>query len=275
MLVVGGRVTVSRYPTLEEIRQAHAWKREYERYLPVSRYIFRPAGFVAAWVCIRMGLTSETVSWLSGFVALGGFLCLLGPWEQLLPFGIGLLLLFNLFDCIDGSIARAMKTENLYGRFLDALMAWVDIGFLPVIGIMLYHHPQLAYWPDPFGKGAIVWLAAGGLGSFFYVYAAFVEHIFDTLLREDWNKLSGKSEPEAHENNVPTANGFLTKILRIALHNLRVRETQYLLLVITYLLESVDLLLGIFLLFNTLHVLSLIVIYRIRGRAVYDSKKHS
>lgn len=262
-------------PTLEQIRHAHSWKREYERYLPVSRFIFRPLGFVATWLCIRLGLTSETVSWLSGLVALGGFLCLLSTSVELLPFGIGLLLLFNLFDCIDGSIARVMKTENSYGRFLDALMAWVDIGFLAVIGIMLYHHPQLAYWPNPFGKGAVVWLAAGALASFFYTYAGYVEHIFDTLLREDWNKLSGKPEPEAHENNVLTANGFLAKILRIALHNLRVRETQYLLLIIVYLLESVDLLLGIFLLFNMLHVLSLIVIYRIRGRTVYASKKHS
>ena len=264
-----------KYPSIREIREAHTWKREYERFLPVSRYIFRPAGFVATWVCIRMGLTSETVSWLSGLVALGGFLCLLSTSAELLTVGIVLLLLFNLFDCIDGSIARVMKTANSYGRFLDALMAWVDIGFLGVIGIMLSHHPQLAYWPNPFGKGAVVWLAAGALASFFYTYAAYVEHIFDTLLREEWNKLSGKPEPKAHENNVLTANGFLAKILRIALHNLRVRETQYLLLIIAYLLESVDLLLGVFLLFNMLHVLSLIVIYRIRGRAVYVSKKHS
>lgn len=262
-------------PTLNQIRDAHHWKREYEKYLPVSRFLFRPAGFVATWVCIRLGLKSETVSWLSGLVALGGFLCLLSASVELLPFGIGLLLLFNLFDCVDGSIARVMKTENSYGRFLDALMAWVDIGFLAFIGIMLYHHPHLAYWPNPFGKGTVVWLSAGALASFLYIYAAYVEHIFDTLLREGWNKLSGKPVPEAHENNVLAANGFLAKILRIALHNLRVRETQYLFLVIAYLLEAVDLMLGIFLLFNTLHVLSLIVIYRIRGRAVYASKKHS
>lgn len=268
-------MAIRTYPTLQQIREAHAWKREYERYLPLSRYVFRPAGFLLTWLCIRLGLTSEAVSWLSGLVALGGFLCLLSASVELLPIGIGLLLLFNLFDCIDGSIARVMKTENSYGRFLDALMAWVDIAFLAIIGVMLYHHPQLAYWPNPFGKGAVVWLVAGGLASFFYIYAAYVEHIFDTLLREDWNKLSGIPKPEAHENNVAATGGFFAKIIRIALHNLRVRETQYLLLVIAYLAESIDLLLGIFLFFNTVHVLSLIVIYRIRGRVVYAAKKHS
>ncbi|RJO60143.1 CDP-alcohol phosphatidyltransferase family protein [candidate division WS5 bacterium] len=262
-------------PTLSQIRDAHDWKREYEKYLPVSRFLFRPAGFVATWVCIRSGLTSEAVSWLSGLVALGGFLCLLSASVELLPIGIGLLLLFNLFDCVDGSIARVMKTENPYGRFLDALMSWTDMGFWAVVGIMIYQHPQLAFWQNPFGKGTVVWLAAGALASFFYIYAAYVEYIFDSLLREYWNKLSGIPKSEAHENNVAATGGFFTKIIRIALHNLRVRETQYLLLIIAYLAESVDLLLGFFLLFNTLHALSLIFIYSIRGRVVYGSKKHS
>lgn len=58
------------YPTLREIRETHAWKREYERYLPLSRYVFRPLGFLLTWLAIRIGLTSEVVLWLSGFVGL-------------------------------------------------------------------------------------------------------------------------------------------------------------------------------------------------------------
>lgn len=263
---------IKKYPTLKEIHDAHAWKREYERYLPVSRFIFRPVGFIATWVCIRLGLSSEMVSWLSGFIAVGGFLCLLSNHMGLLPVGIGLLLMFNLFDCIDGSIARVMKTENPYGRYLDALMAWTDMFFWCAIGIMIYQHPQFCLWPTPFGKTGIFWLAVGATTSFLFIYAAFIEHIFDTLLRDDWNKLSGKSKPEDHKNNVAATDSLWGKLFRITLQNLRVRETQYLLLIIAYIMKSVDILLSIFLLFNMLHVFFLIIIYHIRGKAVYDSK---
>lgn len=51
------------YPTLRDIHSTHAWKREYERYLPLSRYVFRPLLFLSPWLAIRLGLTSETVSW--------------------------------------------------------------------------------------------------------------------------------------------------------------------------------------------------------------------
>ncbi len=108
-------MTNSTSPTLQEIRETHAWKREYERYLRLSRFVFRPVGFLLTWLAVRIGLTSEAVSWLSGFVGLIAYLCLISNQEHLLLVGIGLLCFFNLLDCVDGSIARTMKTENSYG----------------------------------------------------------------------------------------------------------------------------------------------------------------
>lgn len=259
-------MTKSTFPTLQEIRDTHAPKREYERYLLLSRYVFRPIGFLLTWISIRIGLSSEAVSWLSGFTGLIGFLCLLSAQKQLLPIGIGLLLIFNLLDCIDGSIARAMKTQNPYGRFLDSLMGWMDMAFWAVIGVMAYRHPQLLHWPDPLGKGVIVWLAIGGLASFFFVYTWYVEQIFDALLREDWDNLSGKPKTAIKAHSSAPMN-----IIRRIIHNLRVRETWYFLLIIAYLTKFVDLLLVAFLFFFALHVLSLIIIYRVRGRQVRDA----
>ena len=59
--------------TLRDIRGAHGLKREYEQYLPLSRYVFRPLGFLLTWAAVRMGWTSEGVSWLSGLVGLAGY----------------------------------------------------------------------------------------------------------------------------------------------------------------------------------------------------------
>jgi hypothetical protein len=88
----------SNFPTLEDIRGAHSWKRDYERYLPLSRYFFRPIGFVLTWAAIRIKLTSETVSWLSGLLGLLAYLCLIGSQRELLPLGIAMLLTFNFFS---------------------------------------------------------------------------------------------------------------------------------------------------------------------------------
>lgn len=265
-------------PTLQEICNSHTWKRDYEKYLPLSRYVFRPLGFLLTWLAIRIGLSSETVSWLSGFVGLIGFLCLMSSQELLLPIGITLLLFFNLLDCVDGSMARTMKTENPYGRFLDSLMAWIDMGFWAIIGVMAYRHPQLLCWPDPLGKGVIVWLAIGGLTCYFSNLIVYIEAIFDELMRETWNKVPGKSSSDFSENSVTenrnTPLTFILNIIRRINHNLRVRETHYFFLVFAYLGNAIDLLLGFFLFYYALHTIFLIIVYCSRGKQVRSDTMH-
>lgn len=260
----------SSFPTLQEIREAHALKREFERYLPLSRYIFRPFGFLLTWISIRIGLTSEAVSWLSGFAGLIGFLCLLSAQGQLLPIGIGLLLLFNLLDCVDGSIARTLNTQNPYGRFLDSLMGWVDMGFWAVIGVVAYRNPHLLHWPDPLNKGVIVWLAIGGLTSFFSILVGFIECIFDNILREAWDTLRDKPISDISINQATTnrnnPTSVIMNIIRRINHNLRVRDTAYFLLILACWGSAIDLLLGFFLFYYGLHTMLLIVIYSARGR---------
>jgi hypothetical protein len=269
-------VAESTYPTLREIRDTHAWKLDYERYLPLSRFVFRPLGFLLTWFAIRIGLTSETVSWLSGFVALMGFLCLISKQVYLLPIGICLLLFFNLLDCVDGSIARSMKTENPYGTFLDIMMAWVDMGFWGLIGIMAYHHQGLLYYIDPLGYGPIFWLAIGGLACYFYNLLKYVEMCFDRCLRNDWNNHRTKNDIDVMDNSEKQkikaasrskANSSpLRSILCKVNHNLRVRETHYFLLVLTFLCQIIDLLLIAYLFYYFMHTIILIVIYSIRGK---------
>jgi len=258
------------YPTLREIRDTHAWKREYERYLPLSRFVFRPLGFLLTWLAIRIGLTTEVVSWMSGFVGLVGCLCLLSSQKQYLVIGIALLLFFNLLDTVDGSIARTMKTENPYGRFLDSLMGWIDMGFWALIGIMAFRNPQLLYWPNPFNKGVIVWLAIGGSACYFFILVGYIEGIFDGLVREDWNKAFDKSESGIFEYSVTenrnTSPLSVLHIIRRINHNLRVRETHYFFLVLAFLGNVIDLFLMAFLCYYFLHVIFLIIIYCIRGR---------
>jgi len=267
----------STYPTLQEIRSTHAWKREYERYLPLSRYVFRPLGFLLTWLAIRMGLTSEAVSWLSGFVGLIAYLCLMSNQQQSLPIGISLLLFFNLLDCVDGSIARTMKTENSYGQFLDSIMGWVDMGFWALIGIMVYRHPDLLFFSDPMSYGPIFWLAIGGLTCYFFSLLGYVEDAFDQHVRYKWDSIrardntSVRNKPKDEEvKQVYHRETPPFSVVRIIYHNLKVRETHYFLLVLAYWGKAVDLLLAFFMFYYVLNTILLLFIYCCRGRQLHN-----
>ena len=271
----------STYPTLQEIRSTHAWKREYERYLPLSRYVFRPLGFLLTWLAIRIGLTSEAVSWLSGFVGLIAYLCLMSNQQQSLPIGFSLLLFFNLLDCVDGSIARTMKTENPYGQFLDSIMGWVDMGFWALIGIMVYRHPDLLFFSDPMNYGPIFWLAIGGLTCYFFSLLGHVEDAFDQHVRYKWDSIrardntSVRNKPKDEEvKQVYHRETPPFSVVRIIYHNLKVRETHYFLLVLAYWGKAVDILLTFFMFYYVLNTILLLFIYCRRGRQLRKSNYH-
>jgi phosphatidylglycerophosphate synthase len=257
-------------PTLREIREAHGWKREYEQYLPLSRYFFRPVGFRLTWAAIRAGWTSEGVSWLSGLVGLAGCALLISGSQQLLPAGIGLLFLFNLLDCVDGSIARSMKTQNPYGRFLDSVCGGViDLAFWGIIGIMAFQHPPLLQWPDPFGYGSMFWLAIGGTVCFLYLLLGLLESRFDELLRPFWRGAEGVAErPEAQPAGSEIENRKPWPLRLIVATNLRVRETHYALLLAAWWVGAVDLLLLLYLAYYFLHDAFIMTVYVKRGRGI-------
>jgi hypothetical protein len=264
-------------PTIQEIREAHGSKRAYERFLPLSRYLFRPLGFWVAWGAIRMGLTSEGVSWLSGLVGLAGCAVLVSGAPQMLPVGIGLLVLFNLLDCVDGSIARAMKTQNSYGRFLDSVCGGIiDLAFWGIIGVLAYQHPDLLRWLHPFGYGPLFWLAVGGVVWFLSVWTNYLEFCFDELLRPAWNRVRERDGLPGVASDaggpVPSSEGLSGTSRpawgQVVVTNLRVRETQYCFLVAAYLTRTVDVLLAAYAVFFAASTVMLFSVYVRRGRRV-------
>jgi hypothetical protein len=185
-------------------------------------------------------------------------------------------LFFNLLDCVDGSIARSMKTENPYGRFLDSICGGIiDLAFWGVIGIMAFRHPQYLYWPNPFGFNAIFWLATGGLTCFFYLWLGYTERTFDELLRPDWDRLqeagrNGWRSVATPEKLEPITSCPAIKdsrmLIRVINTNLRVRESHYLLLILAYWLHAVDVFISAYFLYYLGYDILLLVIYARRGR---------
>jgi len=259
-----------RYPGMQEIMAAHEDKREYERRLSSSRFIFRPPSFPAIWLLVRLGVSSEGASWLSGFFALCGLACLLWPSGPLLWAGVLFLCLFNFMDCIDGGIARIMGTRNPYGRFLDSIMWWADMLFWGVVGVTVWRMPELRLFGDTLGIVPGFWIAAGGTAAFLASYAAYLDSVFDLTLKEHWEKLrrAGGALPAS----TPLQGKSVWEVfLRVMMHNLRVRETHYLLLGAAFAFGAADLLLAFFLLFYSAMTLALLVSYCRRGREVFIS----
>jgi len=265
-------------PTLNQIRNAHQWKRHYERYLPVSRFLFRPAGFLATWLAIRVGLTSEAVSLLSAVAGLFACAVLVTGNAGLIPVGVGCLLIFNLLDCVDGSIARVMKTENPYGRFLDAVCGeMVDVIFWTIIGILAYQQHDLLRWPDASIYGASLWLITGIAASFLSIQVNYIERTFDELLRGHWEKTHQTGSLGAHDLSDSKAetppDQKITPLRIIINNNIRVRENHYLLLIVALFMKSVDVFLAFYFLYYLALYIVLLITYSRRGRSVRRNYK--
>ncbi len=263
-------MSVNQYPSLKEILAQHVQKADYERYLFASRFVFRPPSFPAIWLLVRLGVSSEAASWLSGLAAFAAYACLLWPGAPLLWPGVALLMLFNFSDCLDGGIARAMRTRNPYGRFLDSIMGWADMIFWTVIGVTVWRLPELRAAGDALGLPPLVWAAAGVLCSFFVCYYSSLEVMFDQVLRPYWEPSSGGNGtvPSSSPLRGKTGAAFWG---RVVVSNLRVRETHYLLLAAACLTGTADLLLAFFLAFSGLFTAVLLVTYCRRGKAVFNS----
>ena len=266
------------FPTIQEIREAHSWKREYEKWLPISRFVFRPLGFLATWAAIRFRLTTEEISWLSAAVGLAGCLCLIAGRGNFLPLGLVLLFLFNLLDCVDGSLARATRTENPYGRFLDSICGGIiDQAFWAIIGVTAFQSPDLLYWPKAFGYGPLLWLAVGITTCYLFVLVGYLEKTFNDVLRTPWEKIRlrslGKEKDRSLTEDDERMSESLTEsklrlVIRIINNNIRVRETHYFLLLFAVYYRTIDLLLAFYLVYYLSNTVLLLIIYSKRGKII-------
>jgi hypothetical protein len=268
------------YPTLFQIYQSHSWKRDYERYMPLSRYIYRPVGFLVTWLAVRIGMTTEFASFLSAILGAAGLLLLTSKSTNLVIGGIVLLHLFNLFDCVDGSIARVMKTENPYGKFLDSVIGdAVNFCFFPVVGIMIFQNSGLSFYrsvePD---VTPAIWLLIGCGAALGYVLLQHIEGIYDAQLRKSWDNLAranlhGNATKDENSEAKRTIDNpkDLSHLYRLIDRNLRVRETHYFILIFAYWLNFIDIYLLFFLIFFSFRALSSAFMF---GRRAIIIKRH-
>ncbi|OGW39033.1 MAG: hypothetical protein A2Y97_02350 [Nitrospirae bacterium RBG_13_39_12] len=238
-------------------------------------------GFLVTWVAVRLGITTEIASYFSAILGVSGLLLLTSKSVNVVIGGIILLHLFNLFDCVDGSIARVMKTENPYGKFLDSVIGdAVNFCFFFIVGVMIFQNSRLSVYGlvDP-DITPDTWLLIGGSTALSYVLLQHIEDIYDTQLRKSWDNLAGANlhdnaaKDKSREVNRTIDNlKDLSHLFRLIDRNLRVRETHYFILLFAYWLCFVDIFLVFFLIYYSFHAMATSVMF---GRRAIILKRQS
>lgn len=122
-----------------------AWKKKKDPIL--SQIIYRPLSFVFASICAKLGISANTVSYIStieAIIACSFFLW--GTYECNL-IGAILINVWLLMDCIDGNLARAVKKQP-FGEFADSSSSYVLVGFMgSCIGFAVFNQGGLLVAP--------------------------------------------------------------------------------------------------------------------------------
>ncbi len=92
---------------------------------PWTRFVLRPFSYPAAWVFLRSGFSPNAVTYLSAAICLAGFICLISGVAAAVWIGFALYFIFGILDCVDGNMARVLKSASPWGEWVDALGGYI------------------------------------------------------------------------------------------------------------------------------------------------------
>jgi hypothetical protein len=145
---------------------------------------------------------------------------------------------------------------------------------------MAYRHSKLYFLFDSWIQNPLSRLAVGGLASYFSILANYIELIFDRSAREAWDEIINKPNSDTYKFNTEETVSVnkpgessqfpFRRFIVIINHNLRVRETHYLLLILAFALNLIDLFLILFLFYYFSLTIALVFIYSRRCKYLRD-----
>ena len=107
--------------TLKEVREISI-KDRYYPYETWVVHIFSPASPYLAWIFIRLNISANGVSWISGFSAIIGAMLIATDSSVLIFIGSFGYMLFYQLDYVDGAVARFNKKTGVGGQYIDFIM---------------------------------------------------------------------------------------------------------------------------------------------------------
>ena len=166
-----------------------------------TRFTVRPLSFPIAWALANMGCTAWLASVFSILVALLSciFFCIPFIWSRIVA--ISLVVLWQILDCVDGTIARTTKKTSSMGEFIDAQSGYTIMAFIFIcVGFAGFYTSVLV--PEQY-RYLIIFI--GGISSISNITARLINSKFNysALIHEYKNNGS---------INVPDANAKPTTL---------------------------------------------------------------
>jgi len=170
-------------------------KRNWDRIYPWLAYVLRPLSFPVAWALMPFGVTANHVTFVTLLLGLGTCAAFAAGRPVT---GAVLLILLNLFDCVDGDLARAQPPAKLpVGKFYDQLVGnvWLSVYFFMGAGFLT-------------GDGETFLLPSrmavlGGATTLLKCLSLHTRQIFWNVLGPAWEsqKSADPSKPKAHSTS--------------------------------------------------------------------------
>lgn len=143
---------------MAELLKGYGEKKDWDTTFPWIFYVARPVSFPLTLVLRRLGATPDGVTGFTAALGLASFPALASGDQRVMAAGGVLLLLYTIFDCVDGNLARAWPaTASRAGKYWDGLVGnfyilsyfALGIGFggesWPIIGASVTIAKLLAY----------------------------------------------------------------------------------------------------------------------------------
>ena len=86
----------------------------------MTRFLYRPLAIPASWLFLRLGMTPNAVTAVSGAFCVAALCLTFFPSVLCHRVAIGLYLAFAVLDCADGNMARTIGKKTAYGGWVDA-----------------------------------------------------------------------------------------------------------------------------------------------------------
>lgn len=113
-----------------------AEKREVDKDSPVLYYILRPLSYYITVPFLKLGISANQVTFAGTAIGLAGCILLGFGSYWLMLVGAILIVICDIFDIIDGSIARYRGTSSVYGSLIDDVGGEIILSIVPfAIGI--------------------------------------------------------------------------------------------------------------------------------------------
>lgn len=161
------------------------WKRKKDPAL--VRFITRPLSFYVSATLSNWGITANSVSYFSGWIAISGACCYLFNCHIMNIVGSLFVFFWLLLDCVDGNMARSVK-KLPFGEFADAISSYMLVGIIiTFIGYATYKEGGAII---PAGKPWIILLGAIASSS-------------DTMMRLIYQKYKATERELADANVLP------------------------------------------------------------------------